>query len=86
MSQEEKYITSDLYLTAYLKVKGHKFSVEKIRTKSNFVFKCDEKILSDVNDYYNFTNRNKQKILAIILKFLMIKFMNFFIFYVVCYI
>ena len=51
MTSEEKYITSDLYLTAYLKVKGHKFSVEKVRAKSNFVFECTEIVISDVNDY-----------------------------------
>jgi hypothetical protein len=29
MEQEEKYITSDLYLGAYLKLKGFKMIVEK---------------------------------------------------------
>ena len=51
MSEEKKYITSDLYLTAYLKIKGHKFTVEKIKSKSNFVFDLSEEIISDVNDY-----------------------------------
>ena len=51
MSKEMKYITSDLYLTAYLKVKGHKFTVEKIKSKSNFVFNLTEEVVSDVNDY-----------------------------------
>jgi len=51
MHKEEKYTTSDLYLTAYLKVKGHKFSVEMVKSKSNFVFDCDDKLISDVNDY-----------------------------------
>ena len=51
MSPIEKYITSDLYLTAYLKVKGHKFIVEKIKSKSNFVFDLSEELISDVNDY-----------------------------------
>jgi hypothetical protein len=51
MNEETKYITSDLYLTAYLKVKGHKFIVEKIKSKSNFVFDLSERIISDVNDY-----------------------------------
>jgi hypothetical protein len=51
MSEEMKYITSDLYLTAYLKVKGHKFTVEQIKSKSNFVFDLSEKVISDVNDY-----------------------------------
>lgn len=51
MNEETKYITSDLYLTAYLKVKGHKFEVEKIKSKSNFVFNLSEGVVSDVNDY-----------------------------------
>ena len=51
MNEEAKYITSDLYLTAYLKVKGHKFSVEKIKSKSNFIFDLNDKIVVDVNDY-----------------------------------
>jgi hypothetical protein len=51
MSEEMKYITSDLYLTAYLKIKGHKFTVEKIKSKSNFVFDLNEVVVSDVNDY-----------------------------------
>ena len=51
MNEETKYITSDLYLTAYLKIKGHKFIVEKIKSKSNFLFDLSERIISDVNDY-----------------------------------
>ena len=51
MSEEMKYITSDLFLTAYLKIKGHKFTVEKIKSKSNFVFDLNEVVVSDVNDY-----------------------------------
>lgn len=51
MNQETKYITSDLYLTAFLKIKGHKFIVEKIKSKSNFIFDLSEGVISDVNDY-----------------------------------
>lgn len=51
MNEEAKYITSDLYLTAYLKVKGHKFSVDKVKSKSNFIFDLNDKIVVDVNDY-----------------------------------
>jgi hypothetical protein len=51
MSEETNYITSDLYLTAYLKVKGHKFTVEKIKSKSNFVFNLSEGVILDVNNY-----------------------------------
>lgn len=49
--EDKKYITSDLYLTAYLKIKGHKFSVEKIKLKSNFIFDLSDEIILDVNDY-----------------------------------
>ena len=45
------YTTSDLYLTAYLKVKGFKFNVEKLKNKSNFVFNNTPELLSNVNDY-----------------------------------
>jgi hypothetical protein len=45
------YTTSDLYLTAYLKVKGFKFNVDKLKSKSNFVFNNTPELLSNVNDY-----------------------------------
>lgn len=45
------YTTSDLYLTAYLKVKGFKFNVDKLKNKSNFVFNNTPELLSNVNDY-----------------------------------
>lgn len=45
------YTTSDLYLTAYLKVKGFKFTVEKLKNKSNFIFNNTPELLSNVNDY-----------------------------------
>lgn len=51
MEENKTYTTSDLYLTAYLKVKGHKYIVEKIRSKSNFVFEESDKLITDVNDY-----------------------------------
>jgi hypothetical protein len=51
MEENKTYTTSDLYLTAYLKVKGHKYRVEKIRSKSNFVFDETDELISDVNDY-----------------------------------
>lgn len=51
MEENKTYTTSDLYLTAYLKIKGHKYTVERIRTKSNFVFNETDKLISDVNDY-----------------------------------
>ena len=35
MSEIITYVTSDLYLTAYLKTMGYKLKVEKVKTKSN---------------------------------------------------
>lgn len=55
MTENVNYITSDLYLTAYLKVKGHKFTVEKIRSKSNFVFISTPELIFDVNSYLSET-------------------------------
>jgi hypothetical protein len=51
MEQQEKYITSDLYLTAYLKVKGFKFLVEKVKSKSNFIFEKTTELMTTVNEY-----------------------------------
>lgn len=51
MEQNSKYITSDLYLGAYLKLKGYKMIVEKDKNKANFNFeKCDE-LYEDVSKY-----------------------------------
>jgi hypothetical protein len=51
MEEEKKYVTSDLYLTAYLKVKGFKFLVEKIKTKASFIFIQSPELLLVVNEY-----------------------------------
>jgi hypothetical protein len=51
MDVSTQYVTSDLYLTAYLKVKGFKFSVEKIKSKSNFVFTNTPDLIKNVNEY-----------------------------------
>lgn len=51
MNQSNNYVTSDLYLSAYLKVKGNKYSVEKNKTKSNFIFNETPELLSNVNEY-----------------------------------
>jgi hypothetical protein len=51
MDVSTQYVTSDLYLTAYLKVKGFKFSVEKIKSKSNFVFTNTPELIKNVNEY-----------------------------------
>jgi hypothetical protein len=45
------YITSDLYLSAYLKCKGFKFIVEKLKSKSTFLFVETPELLSVVNEY-----------------------------------
>lgn len=51
MSTENLYSTSDLYLTAYLKIKGHKFKVEKQSKKSTFTFPSSPDLLSHVDEY-----------------------------------
>jgi len=51
MNPENLYSTSDLYLTAYLKIKGHKFTVEKSAKKSTFIFQSSPELLSDVDAY-----------------------------------
>jgi hypothetical protein len=53
MEQEEKYTTSDLYLGAYLKLKGFKIIVEKQRNKAIFVFEKTEELQQEVNNYLN---------------------------------
>lgn len=51
MNQSNNYVTSDLYLSAYLKVKGNKYTVEKNKSKSNFIFTETPELLSYVNEY-----------------------------------
>ena len=51
MNPENSYSTSDLYLTAYLKIKGHKFNVEKTIKKSTFVFVSSPELLFNVDEY-----------------------------------
>jgi hypothetical protein len=53
MDQEEKYTTSDLYLGAYLKLKGYKMTVEKSKNKAIFVFEKTEGLQEEVNNYLN---------------------------------
>ena len=48
----ENYLTSDLYLAAFLKTKGHKYAVEKIKSKSNFIFQSSPELLNYVNEYF----------------------------------
>ncbi|MDA9279988.1 DUF5659 domain-containing protein [bacterium] len=51
----KEYVTTDLYLTAYLKTKGHKMKVVKMSSKFNFSFQESPKLLLDVDDYLNET-------------------------------
>jgi len=51
MDNPKTYVTSDLYLTAYLKIKGHRYNVEKLKSKSTFIFNQSPELISDVNDY-----------------------------------
>jgi hypothetical protein len=51
MDNPKTYATSDLYLTAYLKIKGHRYNVEKQKSKSTFIFNESPELISDVNDY-----------------------------------
>jgi predicted nucleic acid-binding protein len=53
--ENNKYVTSDLYLTAYLKTKGFKYEVIKLRSKSNFAFIESPELLSNVNEYLSET-------------------------------
>lgn len=51
MEGKNKYITSDLYLGAYLKLKGYKMMVEKERSKANFNFEVSEELFKEVSSY-----------------------------------
>jgi hypothetical protein len=50
---EAKYVTTDLYLAAFLKSKGFKFGIEKHGKKSNFCFNNSEELTKEVLDYLN---------------------------------
>jgi hypothetical protein len=51
MSEVKTYNTSDLYLAAFLKLKGQKFEVEKIKNKVIFKFNTSEELNKFVSDY-----------------------------------
>ena len=55
MSENENnvdvYVTKDLYLSAYLLVKGHKFSFEKKSKKAFFSFQPTHDLDLHVNEY-----------------------------------
>lgn len=53
MERENKYTTSDLYLTAYLKLKGFKMVVEKNKGKATFIFERTDEIVKEVTNYLN---------------------------------
>jgi len=53
MEQNLKYTTSDLYLTAYLRVKGFKMDVEKNKNKAVFIFDKTDELTTKVNEYLN---------------------------------
>ena len=53
MEQNLRYTTSDMYLAAYLKLKGCKMTVEKIKSKAIFVFEKTEELTEYVNEYLN---------------------------------
>jgi len=53
MEQETNYKTSDLYLAAFLKLKGFKMSVEKNRNKAIFIFEKTDELVVLINDYLN---------------------------------
>lgn len=48
---EEKYVTSDLYLTAYLKTKGFKFNLKEEYKKTKFEFDKTESLMNNVYEY-----------------------------------
>jgi hypothetical protein len=45
------YVTTDLYLSSYLLVKGHKFTFEKKSKKAFFSFQSTQDLDSHVNEY-----------------------------------
>jgi hypothetical protein len=45
------YVTSDLYLSAYLLVKGHNFNIDKKGKKSLFSFIKSQDLDLNVNEY-----------------------------------
>lgn len=51
MEDSKNYITSDLYLTAFLKTKGHTFSIEKNKGKYDFIFDVTPELSININNY-----------------------------------
>jgi len=48
---EEKYITTDLYLASFLKLKGHKISISKNKNKVGFEFNKNLELENLVTQY-----------------------------------
>jgi hypothetical protein len=53
MDNNKTYVTSDLYLTAYLKLKGFKFNLIKEEKKIKFHFENSEQLINYVNEYFS---------------------------------
>ena len=51
MSEVKTYNTSDLYLASFLKLKGEKFLVEKVKNKVIFKFNESEELGTLVTEY-----------------------------------
>jgi hypothetical protein len=51
MSEINLYVTSDLYLTAYLKVVGFNYKVEERRGKFCFLFESTPELITNVDEY-----------------------------------
>lgn len=51
MEETTQYITTDLYLAAFLKTKGHIILIEKNGNKFNFIFNSSDEFFVDVNSY-----------------------------------
>jgi len=45
------YTTTDLYLAAFLKLKGNKFSIDKSKNKVNFNFVKSDDLNNLINEY-----------------------------------
>jgi hypothetical protein len=52
INDENLYVTSDLYLSAYLLVKGHEFVFEKRGKKTFFKFTKTQDVDANVNEYF----------------------------------
>jgi hypothetical protein len=51
MDNEKMYVTADLYLTAYLKIKGFKYKMVKEKNKFKFTFDETEDLTMYVDEY-----------------------------------